>query len=34
MRPVEVLEALPFAQSCFQVDASFVAEEQAKFLPV
>jgi len=34
MRPVEVVEALPFAQLCFEVDIAFVAEQLIELLPV
>ena len=34
VRPVEVVEPLPFAQFCFEIDVSFVAEQLIKFLAV
>ena len=34
MRPVEVVEPLPFAQFRFEIDVSFVAERLVEFLAV
>ena len=34
MRPVEVVEALPFAQLCFKIDIAFVAQQLVEFLPI
>ena len=34
MRPVEVVEPLPFAQFCFEIDVSFIAEQLVEFLAV
>lgn len=34
VRSVEVVEALPFAQFCFEIDVSFVAEKLVEFLSI